>query len=148
MSCREGEQTLRCTQLSTTTLCRALQSWFEAFPYHTEMHWVIHFLWPLNRKFSGLLARPRISSAVTDGTVFAWVHRLCKKTVLRVRLCNYIRLWFFGQLYKVVVFWATFIMYSGRYFYCSLLCAGNYILMQLYLSKLHIDAHQTVQTRI
>ncbi len=48
------------------------------------------------------------------------------------------------QLYKVVVFWATFIMYRGRYFYCSLLCAGNYILMQLYLSKLHIDAHQTV----
>ncbi len=35
-----GEQTLRCAQLKRTTLCRGLQSWFVALPYHTEMHWV------------------------------------------------------------------------------------------------------------
>ncbi len=39
-----GEQTLRCAQLSAQ----------------------VHFLWPLNRKFSGLLVRPWISSAVAD----------------------------------------------------------------------------------
>ncbi len=33
----------------------------------------IHFLWPRNRKFSGLLVRSWISSAVADGTVFAWL---------------------------------------------------------------------------
>ncbi len=37
-----GEQTLRCAQLNAlTTLCRALQSWFVALPYHTEMWYLI-----------------------------------------------------------------------------------------------------------
>ncbi len=38
--------------------------------YHTTLRWSesVHFLWPLIRKFSGLLVRP---SAVADGKVFA-----------------------------------------------------------------------------
>ncbi len=56
-----------------TTLCRALQSWLEPFPYHNEMH----FLWSLNRKFSGLLVRPWIPSAVTGSTVLPGFLNLC-----------------------------------------------------------------------
>ncbi len=63
MSRREGRADPEMRSAKRTTLCRALQSWLEA----------LHFLWPLNRKFSGLLVRPRISSAVADGTVFAWL---------------------------------------------------------------------------
>ncbi len=79
MSSREGRADPEMRSAKCTTLCRALQSWLELFPYHTEMQWVwesIHFLWPLNRKFSGLLVRPWISSAVADGTAFAFLMEL------------------------------------------------------------------------
>ncbi len=78
MSRREGRADPEMRSAKCTTLCWALQSWFEELPYHTEMHWEsIHFLWPLNRNFSGLLVRPWISSAVADGTVFACFLDLC-----------------------------------------------------------------------
>ncbi len=38
MSCREGRADPEMRSAKRTTLCRALQSWFEALPYHTEMH--------------------------------------------------------------------------------------------------------------
>ncbi len=43
--------------------------------FHTTLRCTesIHFLWPLNRKFPGLLVRSWISSAVADATVFAWL---------------------------------------------------------------------------
>ncbi len=68
-----GGQTQRCTQLSarlSAELCSP-----DLWRYCTTLRCTesIHFLWPLNRKFSGLLARPWISSAVVDGTVFAWL---------------------------------------------------------------------------
>ncbi len=64
-----GEQTLRCAQLSarlSVELCSP-----DLMSYHTTLRCTesVHFLWPLNRKFSGLLVRPWISSAVADGTV-------------------------------------------------------------------------------
>ncbi len=40
MSCREGRADPEMRTAKRTTLCRALQSWLEPFPYHTEMHWV------------------------------------------------------------------------------------------------------------
>ncbi len=65
-----GGQTLRCAQLSARLSAELCSPDFVALLYHTES---IHFLWPLNRTFSGLLVRPWISSAVADGTVFAWL---------------------------------------------------------------------------
>ncbi len=38
MTCREGRADPEMHSAKRTTLCRALQSWFEALPYHTEMH--------------------------------------------------------------------------------------------------------------
>ncbi len=58
-----GEQTLRCAQLSaqfSARLCSLDWSCFHTTLRYTES---IHFLWSLNRKFSGLLVRPWISSA-------------------------------------------------------------------------------------
>ncbi len=68
-----GGQTLRCAQLSarlSAELCSP-----DLWRYCTTLKCTEskHFLWPLNRKFSGLLVRPWISSAVADGTVFAWL---------------------------------------------------------------------------
>ncbi len=68
-----GGQTQRCAQLSarlSAELCSP-----DLWRYYTTLRCTesIHFLWPLNRKFSGLLVRPWISSAVADGTVFAWL---------------------------------------------------------------------------
>ncbi len=40
MSCREGRADPEMRSAKRTTLCRALQSWFVALLYHTEMHWV------------------------------------------------------------------------------------------------------------
>ncbi len=65
-----GEQTLRCAQLSarlSVELCSP-----DLMSYHTTLRCTesVHFLWPPSRKFSGLLVRPWISSAVADGTVF------------------------------------------------------------------------------
>ncbi len=69
-----GGQTLRCAQLSARTLCRALAvPDLLALLYHPEMHWVNTLSMAPDRKFSGLLVRPWISSAVSDGTVFAWL---------------------------------------------------------------------------
>ncbi len=53
-----GEQTLRCAQLSarlSVELCSP-----DLMSYHTTLRCTesVHFLWPLNRKFSGLLVRP------------------------------------------------------------------------------------------
>ncbi len=65
-----GEQTLRYAQLSaqlSARLCSLDWSCFHTTLRYTES---IHFLWSLNKKFSGLLVRPWISSAVADGTVF------------------------------------------------------------------------------
>ncbi len=64
-----GGQTLRCARLSAELCSPDLWRYFTTLRC-TES---IHFLWPLNRKFSGLLVRPWISSAVADGTVFAWL---------------------------------------------------------------------------
>ncbi len=53
-----GEQTLRCAQLSaqlSARLCSLDWSCFHTTLRYTES---IHFLWSLNRKFSGLLVRP------------------------------------------------------------------------------------------
>ncbi len=68
-----GGQTQRCAQLNarlSAELCSP-----DLWRYCTTLRCTesIHFLWPLNRKFSGLLVRPWISSAVADGTVFAWL---------------------------------------------------------------------------
>ncbi len=68
-----GGQTQRCAQLSarlSAELCSP-----DLWRYCTTLRCTesVHFLWPLNRKFSGLLVRPWISSAVADGTVFAWL---------------------------------------------------------------------------
>ncbi len=68
-----GGQTQRCAQLSarlSAELCSP-----DLWRYCTTLRCTesIHFLWPLSRKFSGLLVRPWISSAVADGTVFAWL---------------------------------------------------------------------------
>ncbi len=40
MSCREGRADPEMRSTKHTTLCRALQSWFVAFPCHNEMHCV------------------------------------------------------------------------------------------------------------
>ncbi len=68
-----GGQTQRCAQLSarlSAELCSPVLWHYCTTLRCTES---VHFLWPLNRKFSGLLERPWISSAVADGTVFAWL---------------------------------------------------------------------------
>ncbi len=71
---QRGEgRTQRCAQLRarlSAELCSPV-----LWRYYTTLRCTesIHFLWPLNRKFSGLLVRPWISSAVADGTVFAWL---------------------------------------------------------------------------
>ncbi len=68
-----GGQTQRCAQLSarlSAELCSPVLWRYCTTLRCTES---IRFLWPLNRKFSGLLVRPWISSAVADGTVFAWL---------------------------------------------------------------------------
>ncbi len=67
-----GEQTLRCAQLSAQLSARPCSPDWSCF--HTTLRCTlsIHFLWSL-RKFSGLMVRPWISSAVADGTVFAWL---------------------------------------------------------------------------
>ncbi len=75
MSCGEGRADPEMRSAKRITLCRALQSWLEALPYHTTLRCTesVDFLWPLNRKFSGFLVRSWISSAVADGTVFAFL---------------------------------------------------------------------------
>ncbi len=40
MSCRDGRADPEMRSTKHTTLCRALQSWFVAFPCHNEMHCV------------------------------------------------------------------------------------------------------------
>ncbi len=40
MSCREGRADPEVRSAKRTTLCRALQSWFNELPNDTEMHWV------------------------------------------------------------------------------------------------------------
>ncbi len=42
MSCREGRAGPEMRSAKRTTLCRALQSWFVALLYHTEMHFYSH----------------------------------------------------------------------------------------------------------
>ncbi len=37
MSCREGRADPEMRSAKCTALCRALQSWFEELPYHTEV---------------------------------------------------------------------------------------------------------------
>ncbi len=68
-----GEQTLRCAQLSAQLSAELCSPDLRRF--HTTLRCTesVHLLWPLNRKFSGFLVRPWISSAVADGTVFAWL---------------------------------------------------------------------------
>ncbi len=68
-----GEQTQRYAQLSAQLSARPCNLDWSCF--HTTLRYTesIHFLWSLHRKFSGLLVRPWISSAVADGTVFAWL---------------------------------------------------------------------------
>ncbi len=68
-----GEQTLRCAQLSAQLSARLCSLHWSCF--HTTLRCTesIYFLWSLNRKFSRLLVRPWISSAVADGTAFAWL---------------------------------------------------------------------------
>ncbi len=56
------------------TLSAELCSPDLALLYHTEMHRVNTLSMAPNRKFSGLLVRPWISSAVADGTVFGWLY--------------------------------------------------------------------------
>ncbi len=62
-----GEQTQRCAQLSAQLSARLCSLDWSCF--HTTLRCTesIHFLWSLHRKFSGLLVRPWISSAVADG---------------------------------------------------------------------------------
>ncbi len=68
-----GEQTQRYAQLSAQLSARPCNLGWSCF--HTTLRCTesIHFLWSLHRKFSGLLVRPWTSSAVADGTVFAWL---------------------------------------------------------------------------
>ncbi len=63
-----GEQTQRYAQLSAQLSARPCSLDWSCF--HTTLRYTesIHYLWSLNRKFSGLLVRPWISSAVADGT--------------------------------------------------------------------------------
>ncbi len=62
------EQTLRCAQLSAQLSAELCSPDLRRF--HTTLRCTesVHFIWPLNRKFSGLLVRPWIFSAV-----FAWL---------------------------------------------------------------------------
>ncbi len=68
-----GEPTQRYAQLSAQLSAGPCNLGWSCF--HTTLRCTesIHFLWSLHRKFSGLLVRPWISSAVADGTVFAWL---------------------------------------------------------------------------
>ncbi len=65
-----GEHTLRSAQLNAQLSAELCSPDWRRF--HTTLRCTasIHFLWPLNRRFLGLLVRPWISSAVSDGTVF------------------------------------------------------------------------------
>ncbi len=58
MSCREGRADPDMCSAKRTALCRALQSWFETFPYNTEINWVSTLSMALNRRFSGLKILP------------------------------------------------------------------------------------------
>ncbi len=64
-----GEQTLRCAQLSTQLSAELCSPGLTRF--HTTLRCTesVHFLWPLNRKFSRLLVRTWISSAVADDSL-------------------------------------------------------------------------------
>ncbi len=64
-----GEQTQRYAQLSAQLSARLCSLDWSCFHNTLRCTESIHFLWSLNRKFSGLLVRPWISSAVADGTV-------------------------------------------------------------------------------
>ncbi len=78
MSCREGRADPEMRSAKRTTLCRALQSWFVALLYHTEMHWVnTPFYGPWIESLQDCWWDPDISSAVADGTVFACFLDLC-----------------------------------------------------------------------
>ncbi len=79
------EQTLRCTQLSARLSAEICSP--DLWRYYTTLRCTesIHFLWPLNRNFSGLLVRPWISSAVADDTVFAWLSWPVFECVLHTR---------------------------------------------------------------
>ncbi len=74
---QRGEADPEMRSAKRTTLCRACSP--ALWRYCTTLRCTesIHFLWPLNREFSGLLVRPWISSAVADGTVFAWLSLTC-----------------------------------------------------------------------
>ncbi len=80
-----GEQTQRYAQLSAQLSARLCSLDWSCF--HTTLRCTesIHFLWSLNRKVSGLLVIPWISSAVADGTVFAW---LCGFATSCVWMCE------------------------------------------------------------
>ncbi len=69
----QRSQTLRCAQLSAQLSAELFSPDWSCF--HTTLRCTgsIHFLWPLNRTFSGLLVGPWISSVVADCTVFAWL---------------------------------------------------------------------------
>ncbi len=45
MSCREGRADPEMRSAKRTTLCRALQSWFNELPYHTEMQYTFYGPW-------------------------------------------------------------------------------------------------------
>ncbi len=68
MSCRERRADPEMRSAKRTTLCLYSPG---LSGYHTTQRCTesIQFLWPLSRKFSGLLVRPWISSAVADNTV-------------------------------------------------------------------------------
>ncbi len=72
MSCREGRTDPEMRSAKHTTLCRALLSWFEALPCHTEMHWVNGH-----------------DGAEVDGTFAAWgVRGLWGRTRRRGSYCD------------------------------------------------------------
>ncbi len=68
-----GEPTQRYAQLSAQLSAGPCNLGWSCF--HTTLRCTesVHFLWSLHRRFSGLMARPWTSSAVADGTVFAWL---------------------------------------------------------------------------
>ncbi len=45
MSFREGRADPEIRSAKRTTLCRALQSWFEELPYHTESQYTFYGPW-------------------------------------------------------------------------------------------------------
>ncbi len=68
-----GEPTQRYAQLSAQLSARLCSLGWSCFHTTLRCTETKHFLWSLHRKFSGLLVRPWIFSAVADGTVFAWL---------------------------------------------------------------------------